>query len=316
MKETPLVSICCITYNQEDFIKRTIDGFLAQAVNFPVEIIISDDHSTDLTREVIKKSLNGRMKNVSLVFHTKNLGAVNNFVDTIARAKGKYIAFCEGDDYWTDKLKLRNQVKFMEENVDCGLLFTDIDMVYDDTKETKHYAFKNELNRSRGFIEHLVSRGYIAPCSWLIRKKDLNLRNINDNSDATFAVALDMFAKNKVRFLESNTATYRIHDGSITNGQNTKKWSDGVKRTQLKYIKKYPELILESLVLGAAWASMVSDQKKVISEKNCIINKKQSDIIYLKKELNSVFHSRSYRFGMIILAPVHILRKITQRVKL
>lgn len=112
--DKPLVSICCITYNHEPYIKDALDGFVMQKTNFPYEIVISDDCSKDRTREIIaeyKRKYPGLIRDVS---PSKNIGVSANFRYVQDEAKGKYVALCEGDDYWTDPYKLQKQVNFME----------------------------------------------------------------------------------------------------------------------------------------------------------------------------------------------------------
>ncbi|QQP13260.1 glycosyltransferase [Lysinibacillus agricola] len=119
---SPLVSICCFTYNHEKYIRDCIEGVLKQKVNFDYEIIIGEDCSTDLTKKIIESyaALNSKIK---IVTSKNNVGMINNFIRTIKAASGKYIAFCEGDDYWVDGNKLQKQFNFMEKNtkfVLCG----------------------------------------------------------------------------------------------------------------------------------------------------------------------------------------------------
>lgn len=119
----PLVSICCITYNHEKYIKDAIDSFLMQETSFPYEIIIHDDASTDGTPAIIRSYAEKNL-NIIPVFqkenqYSKNVKILSNFVFPIAR--GKYIAICEGDDYWTDPAKLQKQIDYMEEHPECTL---------------------------------------------------------------------------------------------------------------------------------------------------------------------------------------------------
>ena len=120
----PLVSICCITYNHVDFIKDAIEGFLSQKTTFTYEICIGEDESNDGTREIIKEyaakypnkiRLFLRKRKDVIYFNGKATGRFN-FMETLKKARGKYIATCEGDDYWLDPLKLQKQVDFMEKN--------------------------------------------------------------------------------------------------------------------------------------------------------------------------------------------------------
>lgn len=122
-KIPPLVSIICITYNHEKLISQAIHGFLIQKTSFPFEIIIGEDHSTDGTFEIVENFVKKYPGIIILTTSDHNVGIIANERRTILRATGKYIAFCEGDDYWTDPLKLQKQIDFLEKNDDYSVCF-------------------------------------------------------------------------------------------------------------------------------------------------------------------------------------------------
>ena len=116
----PLVSVCLITYNQENYIQKAIKSIFDQEVGFPIEVIISNDCSSDNTHqkieEILKDATNGLV--VRYYNHKDNLGMMRNFSFAINECKGKYIAYFEGDDYWDYPKKLQTQVDFLEQNPD------------------------------------------------------------------------------------------------------------------------------------------------------------------------------------------------------
>lgn len=119
----PLLSIVTITYNHELYIRKCIEGVLMQQVNFPIEFIIAEDCSTDGTLAVCKGYAEKYPDLIKLITSENNVGAIVNERRAMKAAKGKYIAFCEGDDYWTDPLKLQKQVDFLEENPEYSVTF-------------------------------------------------------------------------------------------------------------------------------------------------------------------------------------------------
>ncbi|MBE7445668.1 MAG: glycosyltransferase [Planctomycetia bacterium] len=124
IREEPLVSICCITYNHEPYIRDAIEGFLMQEAGFPFEIIIHDDASTDKTAEIIREYEQKHPDIIKPIYQTENQyskGVKPNPAYNFPRARGKYIALCEGDDYWTDPKKLQKQVDVMEANPECTM---------------------------------------------------------------------------------------------------------------------------------------------------------------------------------------------------
>ncbi len=114
----PLVSICCTTYQHGHFIRQAIEGFLMQRTSFAIEIIIRDDASTDGTSAVVKEYAERHPNLIRAILNQENQFSkgVRALPDAMSHARGKYIAICEGDDYWTDPLKLQKQVDFMEVN--------------------------------------------------------------------------------------------------------------------------------------------------------------------------------------------------------
>lgn len=112
----PVVSIVSITYNHEKFISKMIEGVLMQQTTFPIELIVAEDCSTDRTRDIILEYQKTHPELIKVIISDKNIGAAANERRAILAAKGKYIAFCEGDDYWTEPLKLQRQVDFLEKN--------------------------------------------------------------------------------------------------------------------------------------------------------------------------------------------------------
>lgn len=118
----PIVSICCTAYNHVDYIKDAIEGFLMQKTDFPIEIIIHDDASTDGTTDIINEYEAKFPDLINPIYQKENQwskGIKPSPTYVWPKAKGKYIALCEGDDYWTDPLKLQKQVDFLEANPDC-----------------------------------------------------------------------------------------------------------------------------------------------------------------------------------------------------
>ena len=122
----PLVSVIMITYGHEKYIEEAIRGVFLQKTNFPLELIISNDKSPDSTDEIIKNIIKSAPENISVNYiqHLENIGMLPNFISTLKMAEGKYIAVCEGDDYWTDENKLQKQIDFLEKNHYLPLPFT------------------------------------------------------------------------------------------------------------------------------------------------------------------------------------------------
>ncbi|MFN6379278.1 MAG: glycosyltransferase family 2 protein [Flavobacteriales bacterium] len=136
VKNEILVSISCTSFNHGEYIRKCIEGFLMQKTNFEFEILLHDDASTDNSQQIIKELWALHPDKIRPVLQTENQyskgerGMMLRF--NFPRARGKYIAICEGDDYWTDPLKLQKQVDFLENNPDYVLCFHDVDVLLPD----------------------------------------------------------------------------------------------------------------------------------------------------------------------------------------
>ena len=131
----PLVSVWITAYNHEKYIAEALDGVLNQQTNFDYEIVLGEDGSTDRTREIVlayQKKYPGKFK---LFLPEKNMGMLEITKPTFEMCTGKYIAFLDGDDYWTDPLKLQKQVDLLEANPDISFCYHNAKGYYQDTGE-------------------------------------------------------------------------------------------------------------------------------------------------------------------------------------
>lgn len=138
-EEIPLVCVDMITYNQEKYIGQAIEGILMQKTNFKFVLIIGEDCSTDSTRSIVKEYQQNHPDKIILKLPEENLGMFYNETTNIEICKSKYIAWCEGDDYWTDPFKLQKQVDFLENNPDYVLCFHQMQVQEPDGKLTPDY---------------------------------------------------------------------------------------------------------------------------------------------------------------------------------
>ena len=126
-----VVSVVMVTYGHEQFIKQSIEGVLMQDCDFDIELILANDCSPDLTDEVVRGILENHPKSnwIKYTKHPKNIGMISNFMWAAGQATAKYIALCDGDDYWTDPLKLQKQVDFLEANSDYSICFHKVQII-------------------------------------------------------------------------------------------------------------------------------------------------------------------------------------------
>lgn len=249
---TPLVTIRCLVYNHEPYLRQCLDGFVMQKTNFPFEAIVHDDASTDRSAEIIREYAEKYPDIIKPIFETENQyskrnGSIRRIMNEHTR--GKYVALCEGDDYWIDPYKLQKQVDFLETHPDYGLVYTDVNFYFQKKDVMKfNYISSGKLKQAHDFKEHLVNAGYIAPCTWVYRREFLP-KNIYQYVDGTFPIALDIWAQSKICFLNETTAVYRHLSESASHSRSLQKgfyFTNGVFQIQKDYIKKYPSLISET----------------------------------------------------------------------
>lgn len=216
-----LVSISCITYNHASYIRQCLDGFMMQQTNFAFEVLIHDDASTDGTTEIIKEYEAKYPDIIKPLYEEENQwvkGRRGSAVFNFPRAKGKYIALCEGDDYWTDPLKLQKQVDFLEANseyVMCSHHFN--------TYNQEEACFGVDWNAvfSEDFtfdLEFFIKRDkwITQPLTILFRRSSLNLKEYHQYSNAKDVTLIyHILKKGKGVFLKDNMGIYRCHDGGI-----------------------------------------------------------------------------------------------------
>ena len=121
----PLLSVLCLTYNHERFLAQALESMLMQRTNFQFEGGVGEDFSNDATAKVLERYAAHYPDKIKPLWTTVNLGMVENMRRTQALCRGRYIAICEGDDYWVDPYKLQKQVDFLEENAEYVLCFHD-----------------------------------------------------------------------------------------------------------------------------------------------------------------------------------------------
>ena len=171
-----LISICCTTYNHEQYIGNAIEGFLMQKTKFPFEIIIHDDASQDNTAKIIKKYANQFPNLIVPILQKENKYSKKEKVlqkYVLPKARGEYIALCEGDDYWTDPDKLQKQIDTMKKFPKCNFSFHQSCSKSLKTQKIKiinNYGKNNKIFYAKDAI---LGGGNFCPTASIIFKKDL-----------------------------------------------------------------------------------------------------------------------------------------------
>lgn len=152
-----MVSVLVVTYNQQNYIAQTLDAILAQQVDFPIEILVGEDCSTDQTRAIVEQ-YEKTHPNLRGIYPDHNLGVMRNYYGVIQQCRGKYIAECAGDDYWHSPDKLAKQVALLEEHPDIGLVHTECDYLFGNTRVQNSHVSDGIDVPSNNMFEELMRR--------------------------------------------------------------------------------------------------------------------------------------------------------------
>ena len=168
-----MVSIQCITYNQERYIRDCLEGFVMQQTNFRFEAIVHDDASTDGTAAIVREYAEKYPEIIKPILETENQyskgdGSLRRIMD--GSSKGKYIAFCEGDDYWIDPLKLQKQVDFLESHPEYSMCWTDACQEEPNGERSPYNRYPESCQSP---MEDIIEKGggFIATCSIMVRRE-------------------------------------------------------------------------------------------------------------------------------------------------
>lgn len=216
-----LVSVCCITYNHDKYIAQAIEGFLMQKTTFKYEIIIGEDCSTDKTRLILNEYQSKNPNKIRVITRDGNVGALRNFSNVLENAKGKYIAFCDGDDYWIDPLKLQKQVDFLENNPDY-VICCHYSKVINDLGDVT-YSSDNLIPLIYSYEDLVVGRREETRVATVLMRNNKQILQIDQKEWFYRTYGTDKFLKlyatavtgMKIYVIPEIMSCYRIHIGGI-----------------------------------------------------------------------------------------------------
>jgi len=210
------VSVCMITFNHETFISQAILSVLEQECDFEFELIVANDCSSDETHEQIQKLLKNHPQRKRVIYynHKKNIGVIANFKDALTKCTGKYIALCDGDDYWTDVNKLQTQVDFLDSNRDYIACFHNAKVVNQKEQETNFHEWSSAKEVD---VEDIIMRGGgIFPTAALLYRNVINPDQFSLNTKSGDSIiAYNLASLGKVYFINKYMSVYRLHDGGV-----------------------------------------------------------------------------------------------------
>lgn len=223
----PLVSICCTTYNHEQFIAECMNGFLMQETTFPVEVLIHDDASTDNSAQIIREYEARYPALIKAIYQQENQwskGIRPNPSYNFPRARGRFIAFCEGDDYWSSGAKLQRQVEILDENPQFKLCFHKVTVINEERPRSRKFSFPKDLMERPYSCEELAKKNIIPTCSVLALYD-----GVTATPDWFYRLPMNdwprwvMTCKDGYAYgLAEDLGVYRVHRGGIWSCDNRK----------------------------------------------------------------------------------------------
>ncbi len=240
----PLVEIIMVTYNHEKYIAKAIESVLMQKTTFPFHLIIGEDCSTDGTREICSEYAEKNPDIITIIGHKTNQGLLKNYKSVFEISTSIYFAILEGDDYWNDENKLQKQYDYLEDNPDVGLVHTNCDLVFESGKIQfgSHKRCKNYIKNGLVF-EQLLTGNYIRTATVMMRKylydRYVSIEEYIKNEFKTldYPAWLDIAKHTEFHYLDYSSATYRIHNNSLSHSDDYAKNKAFIESTYA--IKEY-----------------------------------------------------------------------------
>lgn len=231
----PVVSVHVLTYNHGPYIGKALESIANQQTTFPYEILIGEDCSTDNTQDVCREYQKKYPDKVRLFVSDSNVGARRNNIRLRPHVRGKYLAICEGDDYWCDPLKLQKQVDYLEAHPECALVCTNYDRYFQDTGRLEQRILPDEIeicqNHQEQAGEVFTRDVFAVTCSVCLRtqfvrqlwESDPVLYQSTRFLMGDFQLFFGLAYRYPIHYLPESTTVYRIIGESASHSENPKK---------------------------------------------------------------------------------------------
>lgn len=309
------VSVICTSYNYAQYLPQALESFLAQKTDFPFEIIVVDDCSTDGSREILTSYAEQYPELFRLFFNETNQGLTRTWIAICQEARGQYIARCDADDYWLDSEKLQKQVDLLDSLPDSKWCNTDYNIVDEEGNLLHEQVFANgPVEYANTYAKMLATKGMTLPSSWMVDTalmQEVNQLIDPDSVDDGFPMQLEFFQKTQLSFLPDATVAYRMTTNSDSRPKDLAKIEhrvNGLLKTQLAYLDKYPDRdLLDIARLQAqreAWQEIRAfHHADMIAYRDCRIGDLEAQIESLRDQqarLQEEFDELVERYGSLL----------------
>ena len=267
------LSVFVVTYNQEKYIRQCLDSILMQKVDFDYEVVIGEDHGTDGTRAICEEYAE-KYPQVRLLPLKERLGIARNWQRVLSECKGEYIAMCEGDDYWTDPLKLQKQVDFLDLNKEYVLSFHDATII----NEKNEVVVPSKMRKNNAYCDRtsddLINGVEVSTQTVMFRAEHLKkivaemFGYMGFSSDTLLFSLLGRYGKAKFQ-MEICNSVYRMHGHAAWSASSEMKKKENayytysyMRKLHPDYVKLYDE---KCISLSAAVVTMSVTERKFLS---------------------------------------------------
>ena len=296
MSDNVIVTIRCLVYNHEPYIRQCLEGFVMQKTNFTFEAIVHDDASTDGSAAIIKEYAEKYPDIIKPIYETENQyskhdGSLRRIMDSHTR--GKYIAYCEGDDYWIDPLKLQKQVDFLEGHPEYSMCFHNAIKYYENYNQIELF---NNYSRNCDLTLHDAVHKWLVPTASMLLRKNICINIpawVRQIYSGDYTLILLAALNGKVFYIHQIMSVYRINfEGTSASAQMK---------------KRYAFVIEQKILLLKSFVGHVD---------NAFLSEIQSAIFYLQSELRfQKYKDKKNVFGLLLM-PQLLSRKLWRKIRL
>jgi len=215
------VSALIVTYNQERYVAEAIESALRQQASFPYEIVISEDCSTDGTREIVRAYEAGNPGRIHVLYSARNLGGVENFVAAWHACRGEYVALLEGDDYWTSEDKIQKQAQFLDAHPQCAMCVHGVTEIYEDS-DREPVSWISPQQQAILVMEDLLLDNFVYSCSAMLRRRVFHDFRpwVYDFSVSDVPLWVEAARHGAIGFIPEFLGVYRVHSGGVWSGKD------------------------------------------------------------------------------------------------
>jgi glycosyltransferase involved in cell wall biosynthesis len=334
MNHSYLLSVRLMVFNHESYIREAMEGILKQKTTFPIEVVVGDDFSNDNSLAIIKEYQSTENIHFKILErkigdnywqNRQKLGRLHNFYNIIENCTGKYIALLDGDDFWTDPLKLQKQVDFLEANTDFSICFHNMKIVNESNPST--LEFTNSINQESVFsILDLASKGnFMFTASVVFKKPKDGFPNWLTNLPiGDYAMHLFNAQFGKIKFLDELMGVYRIHEtgiwGSFSKEKLYDRWIPMLEQLQYKFSDEVNKTLRAQKIYSLLDVYMISYKKKdsiKANEAMALMMEVNPFFMAMKltevqNRLDKTLNSNAYKIGKMLVtifaAPIQIFK--------